>query len=194
MQSRFFIQHKKLNIDETFSKKDVRKGDKQGELFIWDPIDEVPEVQWMLSQACVIVWSYSSRLIWLWLQFLYECVRVQKWYKHYCVIENKTLYYAEENEQQEEDVGKVNYWSSILEWDLLERYSLCIIHLSSVTSGWYRASSVRALVSRAHVRGQTDGRETAAGILCRFGWSWRDISGAGERHLRQWLHPLVLVM
>uniref|UniRef100_A0A8C2HPN3 Phosphoinositide phospholipase C n=1 Tax=Cyprinus carpio TaxID=7962 RepID=A0A8C2HPN3_CYPCA len=68
MQSRFFIQHKKLNIDETFNKKDLRKGDKQGELFIWDPIDEV-------------------------------------WYKHYCVIENKTLYYAEESEL-EEDVGK----------------------------------------------------------------------------------------
>lgn len=43
MQSRFFKQHKKLNIDETFSKKDLRKGDKQGELFIWDPIDEVPK-------------------------------------------------------------------------------------------------------------------------------------------------------
>lgn len=76
---------------------------------------------WMLSQACVIVWFYSSRLTWLWLQFLYDCVRVQRWYKHYCVIENKTLYYAEENEQQEEDVGKVNYWGSILEWDLLEK-------------------------------------------------------------------------
>lgn len=83
----------------------------------------------MLSQACVIVWTNSSRLTWLWLQFLYDCVRVQRWYKHYCVIENKTLYYAEENEL-EEDVGKVNYWGSILAWDLLEkshneRYSLC---------------------------------------------------------------------
>uniref|UniRef100_A0A8C1Y3T2 Phosphoinositide phospholipase C n=1 Tax=Cyprinus carpio TaxID=7962 RepID=A0A8C1Y3T2_CYPCA len=66
LKGKIIIKHKKLNIDETFSKKDLRKGDKQGELFIWDPIDE-------------------------------------KWYKHYCVIENKTLYYAEESELQEED-------------------------------------------------------------------------------------------
>ncbi|XP_042600229.1 1-phosphatidylinositol 4,5-bisphosphate phosphodiesterase gamma-2-like [Cyprinus carpio] len=69
LKGKIIIKHKKLNIDETFSKKDLRKGDKQGELFIWDPIDE-------------------------------------KWYKHYCVIENKTLYYAEESELQEEDMGK----------------------------------------------------------------------------------------
>uniref|UniRef100_A0A8C2JIC2 1-phosphatidylinositol 4,5-bisphosphate phosphodiesterase gamma n=1 Tax=Cyprinus carpio TaxID=7962 RepID=A0A8C2JIC2_CYPCA len=68
LKGKIIIKHKKLNIDETFSKKDLRKGDKQGELFIWDPIDE-------------------------------------KWYKHYCVIENKTLYYAEESELQEEDGG-----------------------------------------------------------------------------------------
>uniref|UniRef100_A0A673LS55 1-phosphatidylinositol 4,5-bisphosphate phosphodiesterase gamma n=1 Tax=Sinocyclocheilus rhinocerous TaxID=307959 RepID=A0A673LS55_9TELE len=61
LKGKIIIKHKKLNIDETFSKKDLRKGDKQGELFIWDPIDE-------------------------------------RWYKHYCVIENKTLYFAEENE------------------------------------------------------------------------------------------------
>uniref|UniRef100_A0A671L5N5 Phosphoinositide phospholipase C n=1 Tax=Sinocyclocheilus anshuiensis TaxID=1608454 RepID=A0A671L5N5_9TELE len=68
LKGKIIIKHKKLNIDETFSKKDLRKGDKQGELSIWDPIDE-------------------------------------RWYKHYCVIGNKTLYYAEENEL-EEDVGK----------------------------------------------------------------------------------------
>uniref|UniRef100_A0A672PCB3 Phosphoinositide phospholipase C n=1 Tax=Sinocyclocheilus grahami TaxID=75366 RepID=A0A672PCB3_SINGR len=68
LKGKIIIKHKKLNIDETFNKKDLRKGDKQGELFIWDPIDE-------------------------------------RWYKHYCVIGNKTLYYAEENEL-EEDVGK----------------------------------------------------------------------------------------
>uniref|UniRef100_A0A8C1L2R3 Phosphoinositide phospholipase C n=1 Tax=Cyprinus carpio TaxID=7962 RepID=A0A8C1L2R3_CYPCA len=68
LKGKIIIKHKKLNIDETFNKKDLRKGDKQGELFIWDPIDE-------------------------------------RWYKHYCVIENKTLYYAEESEL-EEDVGK----------------------------------------------------------------------------------------
>uniref|UniRef100_A0A672PCA8 Phosphoinositide phospholipase C n=1 Tax=Sinocyclocheilus grahami TaxID=75366 RepID=A0A672PCA8_SINGR len=70
LKGKIIIKHKKLNIDETFNKKDLRKGDKQGELFIWDPIDEV-------------------------------------WYKHYCVIGNKTLYYAEENEL-EEDVGKLH--------------------------------------------------------------------------------------
>ncbi|XP_016099258.1 1-phosphatidylinositol 4,5-bisphosphate phosphodiesterase gamma-2 [Sinocyclocheilus grahami] len=70
LKGKIIIKHKKLNIDETFSKKDLRKGDKQGELFIWDPIDE-------------------------------------RWNKHYCVIENKTLYFAEENELLlEEDVGK----------------------------------------------------------------------------------------
>lgn len=35
------IQHKKLNIGETFGMKDLSRGEKQGELFIWDPIDEV---------------------------------------------------------------------------------------------------------------------------------------------------------
>uniref|UniRef100_A0A8C2BDT9 1-phosphatidylinositol 4,5-bisphosphate phosphodiesterase gamma n=1 Tax=Cyprinus carpio TaxID=7962 RepID=A0A8C2BDT9_CYPCA len=65
LKGKIIIKHKKLNIDETFNKKDLRKGDKQGELFIWDPIDE-------------------------------------RWYKHYCVIENKTLYYAEESELEED--------------------------------------------------------------------------------------------
>ncbi|RXN24737.1 1-phosphatidylinositol 4,5-bisphosphate phosphodiesterase gamma-2 [Labeo rohita] len=64
LKGKIIIKHKKLNIDETFIKKDLRKGDKQGELSIWDPIDE-------------------------------------RWYKHYCVIENKTLYYAEENEDED---------------------------------------------------------------------------------------------
>ncbi|XP_052008417.1 1-phosphatidylinositol 4,5-bisphosphate phosphodiesterase gamma-2 [Xyrauchen texanus] len=68
LKGKIILKHKKLNIDGNFGKKDLRKGDKQGELFIWDPIDE-------------------------------------RWYKHYCVIENKMLYYAEENEL-EEDIGK----------------------------------------------------------------------------------------
>uniref|UniRef100_A0A8C1Y5H3 Phosphoinositide phospholipase C n=1 Tax=Cyprinus carpio TaxID=7962 RepID=A0A8C1Y5H3_CYPCA len=78
LKGKIIIKHKKLNIDETFSKKDLRKGDKQGELFIWDPIDE-------------------------------------KWYKHYCVIENKTLYYAEESELQEEDVITVQTAERLLQ-------------------------------------------------------------------------------
>ncbi|XP_065139538.1 1-phosphatidylinositol 4,5-bisphosphate phosphodiesterase gamma-2-like [Paramisgurnus dabryanus] len=68
LKGKIIIKHKRLNINETLAKKDLSKGDKQGELFIWDPIDE-------------------------------------RWYKHYCVIENKMLYYAEENEL-EEDTGK----------------------------------------------------------------------------------------
>ncbi|TRY87126.1 hypothetical protein DNTS_008186 [Danionella cerebrum] len=76
LKGKIIIKHKKLNIDETFKKKDLRKGDKQGELSIWDPIDE-------------------------------------RWYKHYCVIENKTLYYAEENEE-EEDTGKATQASAEL--------------------------------------------------------------------------------
>ncbi|XP_056117269.1 1-phosphatidylinositol 4,5-bisphosphate phosphodiesterase gamma-2 isoform X1 [Rhinichthys klamathensis goyatoka] len=68
LKGKIILKHKKLNLDGSFGKKDLRKGDKQGELFIWDPIDE-------------------------------------RWYKHYCVIENKTLYYAEENEL-EDDAGK----------------------------------------------------------------------------------------
>ncbi|KAL0167794.1 hypothetical protein M9458_036016, partial [Cirrhinus mrigala] len=40
LKGKIIIKHKKLNIDETFIKKDLRKGDKQGELSIWDPIDE----------------------------------------------------------------------------------------------------------------------------------------------------------
>nr|XP_055030926.1 1-phosphatidylinositol 4,5-bisphosphate phosphodiesterase gamma-2-like isoform X1 [Misgurnus anguillicaudatus] len=65
LKGKIIIKHKRLNNNE---EKDLSKGDKQGELFIWDPIDE-------------------------------------RWYKHYCVIENKMLYYAEENEL-EEDTGK----------------------------------------------------------------------------------------
>lgn len=65
LKGKIIIKHKKLNIDESIGKKNLWKGDKQGELFIWDPIDET-------------------------------------WYRHYCVIENKTLYYAEENDDKEE--------------------------------------------------------------------------------------------
>ncbi|KAI7802408.1 1-phosphatidylinositol 4,5-bisphosphate phosphodiesterase gamma-2 [Triplophysa rosa] len=68
LKGKIIIKHKRLNIGENLAKKDLSKGDKQGELSIWDPIDE-------------------------------------KWYKHYCVIENKMLYYAEENEL-EDDIGK----------------------------------------------------------------------------------------
>uniref|UniRef100_A0AAR2JPF6 Phosphoinositide phospholipase C n=1 Tax=Pygocentrus nattereri TaxID=42514 RepID=A0AAR2JPF6_PYGNA len=41
LKGKIIIKHKKLNIGESFGQKNLRKGDKQGELFIWDPIDEV---------------------------------------------------------------------------------------------------------------------------------------------------------
>ncbi|XP_073709796.1 1-phosphatidylinositol 4,5-bisphosphate phosphodiesterase gamma-2-like [Misgurnus anguillicaudatus] len=65
LKGKIIIKHKKLNNNEEKEEKDLSKEDKQGELFIWDPIDE-------------------------------------RWYKHYCVIENKMLYYAEENELEED--------------------------------------------------------------------------------------------
>ncbi|XP_017321040.1 1-phosphatidylinositol 4,5-bisphosphate phosphodiesterase gamma-2 [Ictalurus punctatus] len=68
LKGKIIIKHKKLNIGETFGSKDLSRGEKQGELFIWDPIDE-------------------------------------RWYKHYCVISKNRLYYAEENES-DEDFGK----------------------------------------------------------------------------------------
>ncbi|XP_072551841.1 1-phosphatidylinositol 4,5-bisphosphate phosphodiesterase gamma-2 [Salminus brasiliensis] len=68
LKGKIILKHKKLNIGETFKQKNVLKGEKQGELFIWDPID-------------------------------------QRWYKHYCVISENKLYYAEENETEEE-IGK----------------------------------------------------------------------------------------
>ncbi|XP_036441229.1 1-phosphatidylinositol 4,5-bisphosphate phosphodiesterase gamma-2 [Colossoma macropomum] len=68
LKGKIIIKHKKLNIGESFGQKNLRKGDKQGELYIWDPIDE-------------------------------------RWYKHYCVISGNKLYYAEENEAEDE-LGK----------------------------------------------------------------------------------------
>ncbi|KAK3569788.1 hypothetical protein QTP86_004591 [Hemibagrus guttatus] len=40
LKGKIIIKHKKLNIGETFGMKDLSRGEKQGELFIWDPIDE----------------------------------------------------------------------------------------------------------------------------------------------------------
>ncbi|KAJ3597022.1 hypothetical protein NHX12_003422 [Muraenolepis orangiensis] len=62
--------HKKLNMEEGVT-KEFRKGQKEGDLFIWDPVD-------------------------------------QRWNKHYCVIANDKLYYAEEDEVEVEEI-KVGY-------------------------------------------------------------------------------------
>uniref|UniRef100_A0A4W4FF80 1-phosphatidylinositol 4,5-bisphosphate phosphodiesterase gamma n=1 Tax=Electrophorus electricus TaxID=8005 RepID=A0A4W4FF80_ELEEL len=41
LKGKIILKHKKLNIGECLGRKDLRQGDKQGELFIWDPIDQV---------------------------------------------------------------------------------------------------------------------------------------------------------
>uniref|UniRef100_A0A8B9KDY5 1-phosphatidylinositol 4,5-bisphosphate phosphodiesterase gamma n=1 Tax=Astyanax mexicanus TaxID=7994 RepID=A0A8B9KDY5_ASTMX len=69
LRGKIILKHKKLNIGESFGQRNLHSGEKQGELFIWDPID-------------------------------------QKWYKNYCVLSENKLYYAEENET-DDDLGKV---------------------------------------------------------------------------------------
>ncbi|XP_075875350.1 1-phosphatidylinositol 4,5-bisphosphate phosphodiesterase gamma-2 isoform X2 [Nelusetta ayraudi] len=65
----FFTQHKKLTMEGGGISRDFRKGQKQGDLEIWDPVDN-------------------------------------RWNKHYCVISDDNLYYAEEYEQEEEEIRK----------------------------------------------------------------------------------------
>uniref|UniRef100_A0A8C2WMH2 Phosphoinositide phospholipase C n=1 Tax=Cyclopterus lumpus TaxID=8103 RepID=A0A8C2WMH2_CYCLU len=58
-----------LKVPTPHADESVEKGQKQGDLEIWDPVD-------------------------------------QRWNKHYCVISDDKLYYAEEYEEDEEDLGK----------------------------------------------------------------------------------------
>ncbi|XP_030645805.1 1-phosphatidylinositol 4,5-bisphosphate phosphodiesterase gamma-2-like [Chanos chanos] len=68
LKGKIILKHKKLNMDLNMeNRRDVRKGEKQGELYIWDPIDE-------------------------------------RWYRHYCVICDDKLYYAEESELEEDQL------------------------------------------------------------------------------------------
>ncbi|TSK38446.1 1-phosphatidylinositol 4,5-bisphosphate phosphodiesterase gamma-2 [Bagarius yarrelli] len=71
LRGKIIIKHKKLNLGETEKKKDLSKGEKEGVLIIWDPIDE-------------------------------------RWYKHFCVISKKKLYYAEENEPDEDNRKEIS--------------------------------------------------------------------------------------
>ncbi|KAJ7997753.1 hypothetical protein DPEC_G00215400 [Dallia pectoralis] len=64
LKGKIILKHKKLSVEGGISSKDVRKGEKQGDLHIWDPVD-------------------------------------QRWNKHYCVISDDTLYYAEEEDEDE---------------------------------------------------------------------------------------------
>uniref|UniRef100_A0A671URZ2 Phosphoinositide phospholipase C n=1 Tax=Sparus aurata TaxID=8175 RepID=A0A671URZ2_SPAAU len=69
LKGKIILKHKKLSVEGAGTSKDFRKGQKQGDLEIWDPVD-------------------------------------QRWNKHYCVISDDKLYYAEEYEQEEEDPRK----------------------------------------------------------------------------------------
>ncbi|XP_076590180.1 1-phosphatidylinositol 4,5-bisphosphate phosphodiesterase gamma-2 isoform X2 [Chaetodon auriga] len=69
LKGKIILKHKKLSVEGAGISKDFRKGLKQGDLEIWDPVD-------------------------------------QQWNKHYCVISDDKLYYAEEYEQEEEDPRK----------------------------------------------------------------------------------------
>uniref|UniRef100_A0A3B4TIQ3 1-phosphatidylinositol 4,5-bisphosphate phosphodiesterase gamma n=1 Tax=Seriola dumerili TaxID=41447 RepID=A0A3B4TIQ3_SERDU len=69
LKGKIILKHKKLCVEGGGISKDLRKGQKQGDLEIWDPVDK-------------------------------------RWNKHYCVICDDKLYYAEEDEEQEEDPRK----------------------------------------------------------------------------------------
>ncbi|XP_071767338.1 1-phosphatidylinositol 4,5-bisphosphate phosphodiesterase gamma-2 [Centroberyx gerrardi] len=69
LKGKIILKHKKLSVEGGGLSKDFRKGEKQGDLDIWDPVD-------------------------------------QRWNKHYCVISNDKLYYAEECEEEDEDPRK----------------------------------------------------------------------------------------
>ncbi|XP_068169508.1 1-phosphatidylinositol 4,5-bisphosphate phosphodiesterase gamma-2 isoform X2 [Antennarius striatus] len=69
LKGKIILKHKKLSVEGAGISKDFRKGQKQGDLEIWDPVD-------------------------------------QRWNKHYCVISDEKLYYAEEYEQEEEELKK----------------------------------------------------------------------------------------
>ncbi|XP_068459760.1 1-phosphatidylinositol 4,5-bisphosphate phosphodiesterase gamma-2 isoform X2 [Clinocottus analis] len=68
LKGKIILKHKKLSVEGGVT-RDFRKGQKQGDLEIWDPVD-------------------------------------QRWNKHYCVISDDKLYYAEEYEEEDEDPRK----------------------------------------------------------------------------------------
>lgn len=76
LKGKIIIKHKKLSIADgldrtnaSFGRGDLRKGEKQGDLYIWDPVD-------------------------------------QQWNRHYSVISDDKLYYAEEYEEEDEEPRK----------------------------------------------------------------------------------------
>ncbi|KAL6107326.1 plcg2 [Pungitius sinensis] len=69
LKGKIILKHKKLSVEGGGVTRDFRKGQKQGDLEIWDPVD-------------------------------------QRWNRHYCVISDDKLYYAEEYEEEEDDPRK----------------------------------------------------------------------------------------
>eukprot|EP00064_Thunnus_orientalis_P012911 superscaffoldBa00002037_g12947 len=69
LKGKIILKHKKLSMEGGGTSKDFRKGQKQGDLEMWDPVD-------------------------------------QRWNKHYCVISDDMLFYAEEYEEEDEDPRK----------------------------------------------------------------------------------------
>ncbi|CAJ1057003.1 -phosphatidylinositol 4%2C5-bisphosphate phosphodiesterase gamma-2 [Xyrichtys novacula] len=69
LKGKIILKHKKLSVEGGGITRDFRKGQKQGDLELWDPVD-------------------------------------QRWNKHYCMISDDKLYYAEEYEEEEEDPRK----------------------------------------------------------------------------------------
>ncbi|KAM9815426.1 1-phosphatidylinositol 4,5-bisphosphate phosphodiesterase gamma-2 isoform X2 [Syngnathus typhle] len=69
LKGKIILKHKKLNVDGGDTGKNFRTWQKQGDLEMWDPVN-------------------------------------QRWNKHYCVISDDMLYYAEEYEEEKEDLKK----------------------------------------------------------------------------------------
>uniref|UniRef100_A0A8C7K2K9 Phosphoinositide phospholipase C n=1 Tax=Oncorhynchus kisutch TaxID=8019 RepID=A0A8C7K2K9_ONCKI len=44
LKGKIILKHKKLSVEGGISGKDFRKGEKQGDLHIWDPVDQSPEL------------------------------------------------------------------------------------------------------------------------------------------------------
>nr|XP_057932323.1 1-phosphatidylinositol 4,5-bisphosphate phosphodiesterase gamma-2 [Doryrhamphus excisus]XP_057932325.1 1-phosphatidylinositol 4,5-bisphosphate phosphodiesterase gamma-2 [Doryrhamphus excisus] len=69
LKGKIILKHKKLSVDGGVASKDFRTWQKQGDLEMWDPVN-------------------------------------QRWNNHYCVISDDMLYYAEEYEEEKEDLRK----------------------------------------------------------------------------------------
>ncbi|XP_054632325.1 1-phosphatidylinositol 4,5-bisphosphate phosphodiesterase gamma-2 isoform X2 [Dunckerocampus dactyliophorus] len=69
LKGKIILKHKKLSVDGGVVSKDFRTWQKQGDLEMWDPVN-------------------------------------QRWNNHYCVISDDMLYYAEEYEEEKEDLRK----------------------------------------------------------------------------------------